>query len=185
MDPRGKQSEGPAWEFLAAMATAPSLHGPRAFSSLQLAHPGPGRAAGAAGSSEERQVTLLLHTGRGRWRLDAAGRGAARADGEPGAVRVALQRGRPTPGLQAHGPVPEENEEALEGGDDAEEVEDNKLEGARSKGEEDHSPGQAKDQTEAQQGQHVGPLLGVWAQPQDLHHHGAQHGCVEQKHQAE
>ena len=73
----------------------------------------------------------------------------------------------------------------LEGGDDAEEVEDDKLEGSRSKGEEDQGPGQAEDQTEAQQGQHMGPLLGVWAQPQDLHHHGAQHGRVEQKHQAE
>ena len=51
----------------------------------------------------------------------------------------------------------------LEGGDDAEEVEDDKLEGARSKGEEDQGPGQAKDQTEAQQGQHMGPLLGMWA----------------------
>lgn len=46
----------------------------------------------------------------------------------------------------------------LEGGDDAEEVEDDKLEGARSKGEEDQGPGQAKDRTEAQQGQHVGHL---------------------------
>jgi hypothetical protein len=31
----------------------------------------------------------------------------------------------------------------------------------------------------------VGPLLVMWAQPQDLHHHGTQHGQVEQKHQAE
>lgn len=31
----------------------------------------------------------------------------------------------------------------------------------------------------------MGPLLGMWAQPQDLYHHGAQHGHVEQKHQAE
>lgn len=33
----------------------------------------------------------------------------------------------------------------LEGGNNAEEVEDYKLEGARSKGEEDQGPGQAKD----------------------------------------
>lgn len=38
----------------------------------------------------------------------------------------------------------------LEGGDDAEEIEDDKLEGARSKGEKDQGPGQAKDQTETQ-----------------------------------
>lgn len=73
----------------------------------------------------------------------------------------------------------------LERGDDAEEVEDNKLEGARRKGEKDQGPGQAEDQAEAQQCQHVGPLLGVWTQPQDLHHHCDQHGRVEQKHQAE
>lgn len=73
----------------------------------------------------------------------------------------------------------------LEGGDDAEEVEDNKLEGAGSEGEEDQGPGQTEDQAETQQRQHVGPLLGVRAQPQDLHHHGAQHGRVEQEHQAE
>lgn len=73
----------------------------------------------------------------------------------------------------------------LEGGDDAEKVEDHKLEGARSKGEEDQGPGQAEDQTETQQGQHVGPLLGVWTQPHNLHHHRAQHGHVEQEHQAE
>lgn len=73
----------------------------------------------------------------------------------------------------------------LEGGDDAEEIEDNKLEGAGSKGEEDQGPGQAEDQAEAQQRQHVGPLRGVRTQPQDLHHHCAQHGGVEQKHQAE
>ena len=73
----------------------------------------------------------------------------------------------------------------LEGGDDAEEVEDNKLEGAGSEGEEDQGPRQAEDQAEAQQGQHMGPLLGVRPQPQDLHHHGGQHGRVEQEHQAE
>lgn len=73
----------------------------------------------------------------------------------------------------------------LEGGHDAEEVEDNKLEGAGSKGEEDQGPGQAEDQAEAQQRQHVGPLLGVRMQPQDLYHHRGQHGRVEQKHQAE
>lgn len=73
----------------------------------------------------------------------------------------------------------------LEGGDDAEEVEDHKLEGAGSKGEEDQGPGQAEHQAEPQQRQHVGPLLGGRAQPQNLHHHRAQHGRVEQQHQAE
>lgn len=73
----------------------------------------------------------------------------------------------------------------LERGHDAEEVEDNKLEGAGSKGEEDQGPGQPEDQAEAQQCQHVGPLLGVRTQPHDLHHHCDQHGRVEQKHQAE
>lgn len=73
----------------------------------------------------------------------------------------------------------------LEGGDDAEEVKHDELEGARSKGEEDQGPGQAEDEAEAQQRQHVGPLLGVGAQPQDLHHHGAQHGRIEEEHQAE
>lgn len=73
----------------------------------------------------------------------------------------------------------------MEGGDDAEEVEDYQLEGSRSKGEEDQGPGQAQNQAKAQQGQHVWPFLGMWAHPYDLHHHGAQHGGVEQKHQAE
>lgn len=73
----------------------------------------------------------------------------------------------------------------LEGSYNAEEVEDDKLEGTRSKGKEDQGPGKAKDQAEAQQGQHVGPLLAVWAKPQDLYHHGSQHGQVEQEHQAE
>lgn len=68
---------------------------------------------------------------------------------------------------------------------DAEEVENDKLEGARGKGEEDQGPGQAEDQAEAQQRQHMRPFLVVWAQPQDLHHHGAQHGQVKQEHQAE
>lgn len=49
----------------------------------------------------------------------------------------------------------------LEGSYNAEEVEDDKLEGTRSKGKEDQGPGKAKDQAEAQQSQHVGPLLAV------------------------
>jgi hypothetical protein len=73
----------------------------------------------------------------------------------------------------------------LEGSYDAEEVEDDKLEGAGSKGKEDQGPGEAKDQAEAQQGQHVGPVLAVRAKPQDLHHHGGQHSQVEQEHQTE
>lgn len=88
-------------------------------------------------------------------------------------------------GLEPHGPVPQEDEEALEGSHDAEKVDDDKLEGTRSKGKEDQGPGKAKDQAEAQQSQHVGPLLAVWAKPQDLHHHGGQHSHVEQEHQAE
>lgn len=73
----------------------------------------------------------------------------------------------------------------LEGCYDAEEVEDDKLEGTRSKGKEDQGPGEAKDQAEAQQSQYMGPLLAVWAKPQDLHHHGGQHSQVEQEHQTE
>lgn len=73
----------------------------------------------------------------------------------------------------------------MEGGDDAEEVENDQLEGSRSKGEENQSPGQAKDQAEAEQREHMGPLLVVGTQPQDLYHHGAQHGHVKEKHQAE
>lgn len=73
----------------------------------------------------------------------------------------------------------------LEGSYDAEEVEDDKLEGTGSKGKEDQGPGKTEDQAEAQQSQHVGPLLVVWAKSQDLHHHGDQHGQVEQEHQAE
>lgn len=73
----------------------------------------------------------------------------------------------------------------LEGSYDAEEVEDDKLEGTGSKGEEDQGPGKAKDQAETQQSQHVRPLLAVGTKPQDLHHHGGQHGRVEQEHQAE
>lgn len=73
----------------------------------------------------------------------------------------------------------------LEGSYDAEEVEDDKLEGTRSKGKENQGPGKAKDQAEAQQCQHMGPLLIVWAKSQDLHHHGGQHGHVEQEHQTE
>lgn len=50
----------------------------------------------------------------GRWGsvLDAAGRGAAGADGEFDAVRVVLQRGGTASGLEPHGPVPQEDEEA-------------------------------------------------------------------------
>lgn len=55
---------------------------------------------------------LLLHTGWVAGGLDAAGRGAAGGDGEPAAVRVDLFRGALAPGLQPHGPVPEEDEEA-------------------------------------------------------------------------
>lgn len=70
----------------------------------------PGPAAGARAWCKA--ASLLPHT---RWRagdLDAAGRGAARGDGEPGAVRAALQRRGPALSLQPHGPVPEEDEEA-------------------------------------------------------------------------
>lgn len=103
-------SEGPAWES--------GCHGnsPILLRSLGLLKSPAGLAwlQGLQAAVKRDRNSASSHR-RGAGGLDAAGRGAARADREPGTVRAALQRGGPTPGLQAHGPVPEEDEEACGG----------------------------------------------------------------------
>jgi hypothetical protein len=68
--------------------------------------------SGGVGTGGEGGWRLCALTQRGcASSLGTTGRGAAGADGEPGAVRTVLQRARAALGLQPHGPVPEEDEE--------------------------------------------------------------------------
>lgn len=73
----------------------------------------------------------------------------------------------------------------LEGVDDGEDVDGDKGEHTRGEGEEDQCPGDAQQDAQPKEGQHMLELVAFFVLPEDLPYHGPQHDRVKEEHQAE
>lgn len=139
---------------------------------------------GKSSSKADGVVLLVAVLGVGSSGTAQPPRGSAAAGLQLGTVRAAL-RVRGLPRLQHHGPVPEEDEETLEGVDDGENVEGDKAEHTRGEGEEDQCPGDAQQDAQPKEGQDMLELVTFFVLPEDLPDHGPQHDRVKEEHQAE